>query len=776
VERPDAAFSASYYGGDKDTWDALNQDSVPDGTADAWNRLLALLNLDPTQNDVFQRLQGNNPDGTRNPAYEDLLDVETMIDYMILNFYVGNTDWPHRNWWVGRNRDNGDGFKFYPWDTETALGVTGLNADVTGASGAVARPYAALRANADYRMRFADRVCRHFSPGGTFYVNPDSPAWDPAHPENNRPAARLAALADVISRAIVGESARWGDQRNTGPFTRDEHWQRERDNLLASFFPQRSAIVLEQFRRAGLYPQIDPPVMSQEGGSVPVGYALTLSSPQGMIYYTTNGTEPRVPVTVEILSRQTLVSNTAPAKVLVPSLANGGADLGTSWRGAQEPFDDSAWTAGAGGVGYDQAADYLPFIGIDVRTAMAGVNGSAFIRIPFDLDAAGRDRLNFMSLRMQYDDGFVAFLNGVKIAWANDPADLQWNSFAAAGHDDAAAMVFQEFKADDGLAALKTGRNILAIHGLNLSLGSTDFLIASELVVGERRVTTGTNSALLYTGPLVLNDLTTVKARVFDGLEWSALNEATFVVGAPTLSVSELHYHPADPTAAELAAGFVDADQFEFIELFNGGTGTFELAGVRFITGIRFDFTGSAVSQLPAGSYVLVVKSRAAFEQRYGSGFPIAGEYAGQLDNAGERVTLVGAQNETLLDFTYGTWSPWPMVADGDGPSLEVVDPEGSLSLPGTWRASAVGGGSPGMPNALPPLALQVVSLEGAQLRVRFEGRAGSGYTVYHRDSVSAGAWQVLERGEPLAQSRSVEVSLDFSVNTAARFFQVSIP
>ena len=776
VERPDAAFSASYFGGDKDTWDALNQDSVPDGTADAWNRLLDLLNLDVTQNDVFQRLQGNNPDGTRNRAFEDLLDVENMIDYLILNFYVGNTDWPHRNWWVGRNRDNGDGFKFYPWDTETALGVTGLDADVTGANGAVAGPYAALTASADFRMWFADRVYRHFSPGGTFYVNPNRPAWDPTHPEDNPPAARFAASADVVNRAIVGESARWGDQKNTGPFTRDEHWQQERDNLLANFFPRRSAIVLEQFRRAGLYPQVDPPTMSQPGGPVPAAYQLTLSSSQGMIYYTTNGTDPRVPVTVEILSRRTFVSNTALAKVLIPSTANGGVNLGTSWRGAQEPFDDSTWMTGAGGVGYDQAADYLPLIGIDVRSAMAGLNGSAFIRIPFDCDGVGRDRLNFMLLRVQYDDGFVAFLNGSKIAWANDPSDLLWNSFAASAHDDAAAMVFQEFKADDRLPALKAGSNILAIHGLNLSLGSTDFLVASELVVGERRVTTGTNSALLYTAPLVLNDLTTVKARVFDGLEWSALNEATFVVGAPALSVTELHYHPADPTTAELAAGFVDADQFEFMELFNSGTGTFELEGVRFITGIRFDFTGSAVSQLPAGSYVLVVKSRAAFEQRYGPGFPIAGEYAGQLNNAGERVTVVGAQNETLLDFTYGTWPPWPMVADGEGPSLEVVDPQRSLNLPGTWQASALCGGSPGIANALPPLALQVIGLEGAQLRVRFEGRAGSGYTIYSRDSVSVGAWQVLERGAPLAQSQSVEVSLDFSASTAARFFQVSIP
>ena len=215
VERPDAAFSATYYGGNNNSWDAINQDSVPDGNYDAWNRLLAQLNQDFSQSAPYQRLQGNNPDGTRNPEYEDLLDVGNMIDYLILNFYVGNADWPGRNWWAGRDRDNGDGFKFYPWDTETALGLTDVNYDCTGVKSAVARPYAAVRGNPAFRRDFGDRVFKHFSKGGTLYVNPDKPAWDPTHPENNQPAARLAALASQIDRAMVGESARWGDQLRT---------------------------------------------------------------------------------------------------------------------------------------------------------------------------------------------------------------------------------------------------------------------------------------------------------------------------------------------------------------------------------------------------------------------------------------------------------------------------------------------------------------------------------------------------------------------------------
>ncbi|MCP3693794.1 MAG: hypothetical protein GY917_16445, partial [Planctomycetaceae bacterium] len=188
VERPDAAFSASYHGGVKDSWDAINQDSSPDGNYDAWNRMLAMLNEDVTDNAVYQKLQGNHPDGTANPEYENLLDVDNMIDYMILNFYVGNRDWPHRNWYTGRDREGDQGFQFYPWDTETALSNVGT--DRTGVDNAVARPYGALRANAQFRQLFGDHVYRHIKPGGALYVNPEAPQWNPAFPENNRPAAR----------------------------------------------------------------------------------------------------------------------------------------------------------------------------------------------------------------------------------------------------------------------------------------------------------------------------------------------------------------------------------------------------------------------------------------------------------------------------------------------------------------------------------------------------------------------------------------------------------
>jgi len=264
VERPDAGFSASYFGGDKETWDAIHTVTASNGSMTAWEttRFLASQGLASQAN--YQRIQGNRPDGTDDPSLPDYLDVENMIDYMIVNMYVGNTDWPEANWWIARRRFDSTGFKFYVWDAEQSLDLlidTFIN--LTGTAGSVAAPYAACRANPEFLVTFGDHVHRHFFNGGPFYVDPEHPEWDPEHPERNRPAARFVGLANQVERVLVAESARWGDQYVAVPYTRDEHWKVERDVLLRDFFPRRTAIVLDQFRGVGLYPLVEAPSFNQ---------------------------------------------------------------------------------------------------------------------------------------------------------------------------------------------------------------------------------------------------------------------------------------------------------------------------------------------------------------------------------------------------------------------------------------------------------------------------------------------------------------------------------
>ncbi len=291
VERPDEAFASSYYGGDKEDWDSLHDGSVHNGNKDAWNQMLSMCVAAQSSNAAYQQLQGNNPDGTPNPSYPHLLDVPNYIDYLIVNLWGGNWDWPWKNWWAGRHRSaDSTGYKFFCWDYENTMGnnrsrspldKNALNNNFSSAG----EPHQSLKLNAEYRMLFADRVHRFFFNGEVLT------------PESLTP--RYEALAARVERSIVAESARWGDQHHHPPLTLQQ-WYDERNWILYTYLPDRTGIVLNQFIAAALYPSLSAPVFSingsyQHGGQVSVGDELTMVNPNtsGTIYYTTDGSDPR---------------------------------------------------------------------------------------------------------------------------------------------------------------------------------------------------------------------------------------------------------------------------------------------------------------------------------------------------------------------------------------------------------------------------------------------------------------------------------------------------
>jgi hypothetical protein len=214
-------------------------------------------------------------------------------------------------------------------------------------------------------------------------------------------------------------------------------------------------------------------------------------------------------------------------------------------------------------------------------------------------------------------------------------------------------------------------------------------------------------SARRYDGsPLALDGRVTVRSRVLDSGAWSALAEATFsangVASAANLAVTELMYNPAAPSGSEPS---VDREEFEFIELRNIGPYAIDLSGVRFTTGITFDFTGAGLSTLAPGAYVILAKNPEAFRARYGaiSSLTVLGPYDGNLSNGGERLTLVGADGAVIRDFTYDDASPWPTSPDGGGPSLTAINLTADLNNPANWQASTAVGGSPGTGENDPP-------------------------------------------------------------------------
>ena len=701
VERPDDAFSASYFGGDKENWDAISNSQPSSGTLQAWNRMLQLLGS-VANNDQYLAVQGKNPDGSDNPELVQYVDVDNVIDYMIVNSWVGNTDWPHKNWWIGFDRVESTGFKYYMWDSEWSMGLRStVSTSVVTVANGVAQPYGRLRQNAEFRQRFGDRVHATYFNDGPLYVDPENPRWDPARPDRNRPAERWVELADEIEGAMVAESARWGDQHRGSSYTRDEHWAVEIQSVLDGYLPARSRAVLQQLRAARLYPMIDAPTLSRRGGFVEPGTQVTLGATFGEIWYTTDGTDPRlfggaVSPNATLYGeddRHIFLDEGSAVRAHVP----GDDSLGDTWR--LRNFDDATWTEGTTGVGFDERGDFDPLIGLDIGPAMNGINTSCYLRIPFEVDPGlfvnGRPALSSLALRMKYDDGFVAWLNGERVGERNEPAEgLSWNSRARSSHADSRAIVYETIDISDSINALFPGRNVLVIHGLNSRITNDDFLMSPRI------------EAFGQGAALSIDRTTRLQARIFDDPEWSALEDVSYWIDRP-LRITEVQYHPAAPTAESPFS----TNEFEYIELVNTSDETLSLDGVRIAGGIQFDFTDSAVVELGPRQVVVLVENIEAFASRYDlDSVLVAGEYTGRLDDAEDRLILLGPNDEELLDFRYH--DDWLPTTDGEGRSLTIADVDGpreSWSIAESWRESDEPLGTPGRHGDAPGLpGLQV--------------------------------------------------------------------
>ena len=305
----------------------------------------------------------------------------------------------------------------------------------------------------------------------------------------------------------------------------------------------------------------------------------------------------------------------------------------------------------------------------------------------------------------------MAYLNGEEVTRdaERSPADLTWNSRATSTHSDSLALTFIEFDITPFIGSLKAGENMLALHGLNAGQNSSDALWRYELIATAGSGNSPSPISLSYDRPIKLEGGVEVKARTFDGVDWSPISSAIFKVNtipasANNLVVSEINYRPEPATDDEKAAGFSSRGDFEFIELLNiNTTRSINLEGVTFAGGVDFTFDANLAAEalvLPPGGRVVLVDNVDAFNFRYPSSRAvIGGNFGGNLSNDGEQVHIIAANGTTIKDFTYNDVAPWPTTPDGDGYTLTLVDPDNNPdhSDPNSWTASANIGGSPGL-------------------------------------------------------------------------------
>lgn len=273
VERPDAAFMATYFGGQEEDWFAINHTGPISG--------------DPTRLAELDRLAqaGQFWLPERYAAIKNYLDTRQLIDYLILNWYAGNRDWGDNNWYAGLQNPNGQ-LKYFMWDAERSwidgadIFWTKADSDMPDQQNLFKPLFEGLMLNADFRMEFADRVYRH--------LFNDGPLTD----ENAQ--ARWLAINDLVKPAIVAEAARWGDVHYEPPILPAD-WSAAQADVLAQMAGNVNQFI-SRTREEGYYPPIDPPTFNHPGGEIEAGWQLSMTKPDsaGQIYFTTDGSDPRL--------------------------------------------------------------------------------------------------------------------------------------------------------------------------------------------------------------------------------------------------------------------------------------------------------------------------------------------------------------------------------------------------------------------------------------------------------------------------------------------------
>jgi hypothetical protein len=694
TERIEDDWYANHLGGEKEDW-KVNKDHAVTEAGPHWNAMMSLLNGSITNNATYEQVK-------------DYLDLDNYIDYMLLHFYADAEDWPTKNGYAAVNSISGDGkFRFQVWDQEIALDKFSWNRyNSSSGSGA---PFQRLRLNNEFRILFADRVHKHMFNGGEL--------------SESRSIARFMGLSNEIDKAIVAESARWGDTQDNTPygntpgtstnidadyypptvnnpiyFTREQHWITERDVVTQHYIPilhdeGDSRSIVRELRARNLYPSLNAPIYSQHGGVVPTGHDLMVTASTGSIYFTLDGSDPRlvgggIHPGAGMLSGGALVDTfldfeATGWRYLDTGVAQSTSDVvlgnasynSSDWK--HPSFNETGWGTGQAMLGYGAVGSRT--INKLIGPASTPRHTTTYFRKEFTVtNAVDYTQLTFDLIR---DDGAIVYLNGKEIDRSNlSGGTVSYGTTASSASPEDEIVPLDTLNLTPG--DLIEGVNVVAVEVHQTSTSSSD--LGLDLRVRGIKPNPGASD-------ITLTQTGTVKARAYNGGEWSALTEADFIVGIPAspsnLVVSEIYYNP--PGADDSA---------EWIELMNVSASAIDLTGVS-LTGITYTFPAGTI--LTAGQRIVIVKDQAAFAAANDiAGITIApGVFTGSLNNGGEELALIDASGTIDLQrFSYLDTAPWPTAPDGDGFSLVLIRPGSSPSHgdAANWRASFALGGTPG--------------------------------------------------------------------------------
>lgn len=246
--------------------------------------------------------------------------------------------------------------------------------------------------------------------------------------------------------------------------------------------------------------------------------------------------------------------------------------------------------------------------------------------------------------------------------------------------------------APNGWLRLKRAGNVLtgyaSIDGVSwTTMGSVSVALPSTMYVGL-----AVSSGMAGT-PMTASFREYGPTRSTLGAVWTSDREPIGPTSRRTgLVFSEIMYHPRVSAS--------ETRDLTYVELYNADSLFEDLDGWQIDGGIRHRFP--AGFRLEAGACVVVAADPDAIRAVYGIR-NVVGPFEGRLSHSGARLRLLDGHGAVKLDLVYGTESPWPVAADGAGPSLVLARPSYGEADGRAWGASEAPGGSPGRFDSLLP-------------------------------------------------------------------------
>jgi hypothetical protein len=155
----------------------------------------------------------------------------------------------------------------------------------------------------------------------------------------------------------------------------------------------------------------------------------------------------------------------------------GTSDPGAGWDDVS--FDDSAWLDGATGIGYGDFDDATEL------TDMMNNYMTVYTRKTFNV--SDTSVVTGMTLRMDYDDGFVSYINGQEVTRANMPAGTpDRNTASSENHKSSKGTgAYEEFDLDAYTGNLVTGTNVLTVEIHNAKINDKGLSMIPELEIAN---------------------------------------------------------------------------------------------------------------------------------------------------------------------------------------------------------------------------------------------------------------------------------------------------